>query len=42
MKEYLEKLLRDEVKPTEVTEIRFMYVGKVSGLNEENILVKGE
>lgn len=42
MKEYFEKLLKDEIAPTESTEVRFLYVGESSELKPENILVKGE
>ena len=40
MKEYFEKLLKDEVKPTQSETFLFKFVGKAKELTEENLIVK--
>lgn len=40
MKEYLEKLLKDEIAQTESAKIQMIYVGKAKDLKLENMQVK--
>lgn len=40
MKDYFEKLLKDEVIPTDSKNLLLKFVGKAKDLTEENLIVK--